>query len=209
MVGGPILGAFSLGMFVPFANAVGAVTGLLSSLIFVFWWGFGFIAANFNRTYDRARFSPLMPSTTDSCPASWLPQPVITNNTITAAALTSSQSSFNHLGLYDVSYMWFSPVSCLLCIVIGCLVSLYKPRNHKTINPLLISDNVSKLCRLLTPQLIHRLTKNKINNYFDEIGSENTDVRQEARKENAMNGNYNGAINGAFVGPDMKFTTKM
>ena len=208
MVGGPILGAFSLGMFVPFANAVGAVTGLLSSLIFVFWWGFGFIAANFSRTYDRARFSPLMPSTTDNCPASWLPDPA-TNNTTTAAALTNPQSSFNHLGLYDLSYMWFSPVSCLFCIVVGCLVSLYRPRNHKTLNPRLISTNATKLYKLLTPSLVHRLTKNKINIYLEEIGSENTDVEQESSKENGTNGNYNGAINGAFVSPDLKFTTKM
>ena len=208
MVGGPILGAFSLGMFVPFANAVGAVTGLLSSLIFVFWWGFGFIAANFNRTYDRARFSPLMPSTTDNCPASWLPQPVITNNTITAAALTSSQSSFNHLGLYDVSYMWFSPVSCLLCILVGSLISLYRPTNHKTLDGRLFSGNIRKLVEMTTPDIIKRMTNNKINNYFDEIGSENVNMQQDTKKENGLN-DYNGAINGAFMDPEMKFTTKM
>ena len=35
MVGGPLLGVFSLGMFVPFASSVGALTGLLTSLVFV------------------------------------------------------------------------------------------------------------------------------------------------------------------------------
>ena len=147
-----------------------------------------------------------MPSTTDNCPSAWLP--LTTNNTITAAALTNPKSSFNHLDLYDVSYMWFSPVSCLFCIVVGCLVSLYKPRNHKTLNPMLISSNATKLYKFLIPSVVHRLTENKIKNYLDEIGSENTDVGGSG-KDNGMNGNYNGAINGAFEAPDLKFTTKM
>ena len=193
-------------MFVPFANTLGALSGLISSLLFVFWWGFGFLAANFSRTYDRARFSPLMPSTTENCPASWLPAPV--NTTITAAALTDKQSSFTHLGLYDVSYMWFSPVSCLMCVLVGCIVSLFRPRNHKTLDARLFSGNIKKLVEMLTPDIIRRLTNNKINNYFDEIGSEYVNIPHESKKENGMN-DYNGAINGAFMEPEMKFTTKM
>ena len=193
-------------MFVPFANTLGAISGLLSSLLFVFWWGFGFLAANFNRTYNRARFSPLMPSTTDNCPASWLPAPL--NSTITAAAQTASQSSFTHLGLYDVSYMWFSPVSCLMCVLVGCLVSLYRPRNHRTLDSRLFSRNIRVLVEKMTPEIIKRLTNNKLHNYFDEIGSENVSIQQESKKENGIN-DYNGAINGAFRDPEMKFTTKM
>ena len=194
-------------MFVPFANTLGALSGILSSLLFVFWWGFGFLAANFSRTYDRARFSPLMPSTTENCPASWLPAPANTS-TITAAAQTASQSSFTHLGLYDVSYMWFSPVSCLMCLLVGCLVSLYRPRDHKTLDSRLFSWNIRKMAEMMTPDIIKRLTNNKMNDYFAEIGSENVSIQQESKKENGMN-DYNGAINGAFRDPEMKFTTKM
>ena len=199
------MGVFSLGMFVPFANTLGALTGLLSSLIFVFWWGFGFIAANFSRTYNRAKFSPLMPTTTENCPAAWLPDPVTTNTTITAAAQT--QSNFTHLGLYDVSYMWFGPVSCLMCLLIGCLVSLHRPADHKTMDPRLISNNIIRLGKFLTSGLVNRLTGNKIHNYLDEVGSqnENANIQLEQKKDIGMNG----AINGAFVAPDMKFTTKM
>ncbi|KAH9498359.1 Sodium-coupled monocarboxylate transporter 1 [Bulinus truncatus] len=41
IIGGPLLGVFSLGMFCPWANYIGAYCGLFGSLIFLFWIGVG------------------------------------------------------------------------------------------------------------------------------------------------------------------------
>lgn len=41
MVGGPLLGIFTLGMLSPLATQRGAVTGTIASLIFSFWIAFG------------------------------------------------------------------------------------------------------------------------------------------------------------------------
>ena len=71
MVGGPLLGVFSLGMFVPFASSVGALTGLLTSLVFVLWMGFGQIVARQMGTFDAASFAPMMNTTTSNCPGDY------------------------------------------------------------------------------------------------------------------------------------------
>ena len=125
MVGGPLLGVFSLGMFVPFASSVGALTGLLTSLVFVLWMGFGQIVARQMGTFDTASFAPVMNTSTTSCPADWMSAE--TDNTTITSTVGSSEihyTTFNHLGLYDISYLWYGPLSLLICVVIGALVSL-------------------------------------------------------------------------------------
>ena len=124
-MGGPLLGVFSLGMFVPFASSVGALTGLLTSLVFVLWMGFGQIVARQMGTFDATSFAPMMNTTTSHCPGDWM-MSADTDNT-TAALVSSSEvhyTTFNHLGLYDISYLWYGPLSLLICLVIGVLVSL-------------------------------------------------------------------------------------
>ena len=36
-IGGPLLGIFTLGLFVPFANSIGAICGILTGLFVSFW----------------------------------------------------------------------------------------------------------------------------------------------------------------------------
>lgn len=44
VIGGPVLGLFCLGIFVPFANPKGAIVGTLTSLSFLLWIFIGFNA---------------------------------------------------------------------------------------------------------------------------------------------------------------------
>ena len=128
MVGGPLLGVFSLGMFVPFANSAGALTGLLISLVFVLWMGLGQIVARQKGTYDAASFAPMMNTSTSDCPADWISSDTAYSNTTLVSSGVAAQvhSNFNHLGLYDISYLWYGPISLLICVVLGVLVSLMR-----------------------------------------------------------------------------------
>ena len=116
-IGGPILGVFTLGMLVPFASSIGALAGTLVSLLFVLWLNFGQLLSKRSQAYEEGRWGPPQGTSTAGCPDSW------TSNT-TAPQAPSLPSTFLHLGIYDVSYMWYGPFSFITCMLVGVLVSL-------------------------------------------------------------------------------------
>lgn len=135
IVGGPVLGAFTLGMFVPWTNSWGAFVGTFVSLIFTMWIGFGQTAAKYNGAYTAA-----VPkyTTIEGCNQTWIDAIQPSNST--------NGDGFNHLPIYEVSYMWFSAIACMTCIVVGIIVSfLTGPQDPKKLNPDLISPAFKKL----------------------------------------------------------------
>jgi len=146
IVGGPVLGGFTLGMFIPWANSLGAFVGMFSSLIFTMWFGFGQTFAKNYGTYESG--VAVKPTSVASCPAhiynatSFAP---IQFDTTTLAPDTTDEYVFPHVDIYNVSYMWFSAIPTMWCLVVGSLVSLYKPQCPKKLNPELISPAFRKL----------------------------------------------------------------
>ncbi|XP_069191851.1 sodium-coupled monocarboxylate transporter 1 isoform X2 [Procambarus clarkii] len=63
LVGGPLLGVFTLGMFFPWANATGAFVGEIVSLIFMFWIGVGHHMARYSGQIKLES----MPTSIDGC----------------------------------------------------------------------------------------------------------------------------------------------
>ncbi|GBP65767.1 Putative sodium-dependent multivitamin transporter [Eumeta japonica] len=104
-VGGPLLGVFTLGMFTTFANEIGASVGLFFSMTFMLWISFG----------QPRPIPQKLPLSVEGCVNITLPSPAM-----------SSPSDIPYL--YRISYMWASPIGCLLVIVIGSLVSLLSIR---------------------------------------------------------------------------------
>ena len=146
------------------------------SLAFTFWWGFGQIISVQTGAYDSGRFSPKMSSNINNCPESWY-----VNDTTLAQTKVIDSSYFLHLGLYDVSYMWYGPVSTVLCILVGILFSFIRPQDHKTLDSRLISPGCHSFFFWLPKK-----TRGIVLNYYNEIGSEEGEENREHRNKNRV-----------------------
>ncbi|XP_012935607.1 sodium-coupled monocarboxylate transporter 1 [Aplysia californica] len=130
MIGGPLLGVFSLGMFFPWANKWGAFSGLISGLVLMFWIGVGAAVVkppqvkalrfhtNCNLTsFNNATVALIMDNSTSPPPPERDPT----------------------YPLYTLSYLWYSATAVLTVIVIGLIVSfLTGPTKPSSLDPRLI-----------------------------------------------------------------------
>lgn len=91
MVGGITLGLFSLGMFVPWANSKGAMTGAIVSLGLVMWIGLGAQVA----TLRGEIHEEVMPTSIDRCPC--------LNATVTIESIIEPESHGEAWFVYRVS----------------------------------------------------------------------------------------------------------
>ncbi|MCJ8743456.1 hypothetical protein PDJAM_G00094270 [Pangasius djambal] len=114
MVGGPLLGLFCLGMFFPWANSIGAVTGLVAGLIMAFWIGIGSFVSRM-----QAPGTPIFNTTIihDTGNTTAIMTTVITS-------ITAKPRPTGLQALYSLSYMWYSAHNSATVVVVGLLVSL-------------------------------------------------------------------------------------
>ncbi|XP_062979760.1 sodium-dependent multivitamin transporter [Elgaria multicarinata webbii] len=145
MVGGPLLGLFCLGMFFPWANAVGAVAGLAAGLAMAFWVGIGSMVANSQTLPPGPIVPPLDGNLTTA---------------VMTTLLTSATAPERLTGLrkfYNLSYMWYSAHNSTTVIVVGLLVSfLTGPTRGEDVNPHTIFPVLPRLLCCL-PERYHAL----------------------------------------------------
>ncbi|KAM3924796.1 sodium-coupled monocarboxylate transporter 1-like [Leptodactylus fuscus] len=124
MMGGPLLGLFSIGILFPFANSLGALIGLLVGFAVALWVGIG------------AQIYPPLPSRTmpkylsiEGCNFS----AIVTNWTLTTALPTVtgiktdapvSERPALADNWYSLSYLYFSTIGTVITIIVGIIVSL-------------------------------------------------------------------------------------
>ncbi|XP_076227484.1 putative sodium-dependent multivitamin transporter isoform X1 [Nomia melanderi] len=109
VVGGPVFGLFTLGMFTELGNQKGAVIGLLTSLIFSLWMGFG----------QPKPPIPKLDVSVSGC-----------NATGYYDYMEPLDSRFDHretddsyFYLYRISYMWYCPIGSVISFAVGLFVS--------------------------------------------------------------------------------------
>ncbi len=81
---------------------------------------------------------PQLNTSVEGCPAEW-------NVTEKEEEAHGHQQgdSFAHLPVYEISYVWFSALSCLVCVVVGAAASLARrPQDPRKLNPDLISPGL-------------------------------------------------------------------
>ncbi|KZC10078.1 PREDICTED: putative sodium-dependent multivitamin transporter [Dufourea novaeangliae] len=112
VVGGPVFGLFTLGMFTELGNQRGAVIGLLASLVFSLWMGFG---------------QPKPP----------IPRPDVTTSGCNATGyyvnhvesedfhfdLQHNNDDDSYFYLYRISYMWYCPLGSVISFGVGLFAS--------------------------------------------------------------------------------------
>ncbi|CAH1790194.1 unnamed protein product [Owenia fusiformis] len=151
MIGGPLLGLFSLGMFFPWANWKGAYAGLFTGLFLSFWIGIG-------AQVDKPVI-PKLPVSTTGCPV--LNATSLSTNMSVLA--TASDDFIESTGpkisdLYTLSYMWYSGNAVITVVVVGIIVSLITGRTDpSTVDPRLIFSVGDKLFWFLPETMKHKL----------------------------------------------------
>ncbi|XP_062974866.1 sodium-coupled monocarboxylate transporter 2 [Elgaria multicarinata webbii] len=136
MCGGPMLGLFTLGILFPCTNWKGAIGGLFTGITLAFWVGIG----GFVYPVPSSKALPLYLSTAEC----------IANNTVDdAIVMPTLPPARPHLAdtWYSLSYLYFSAVGCLGCIIAGLLISFVTgPSKGEDIKPMLIRPICNIFC---------------------------------------------------------------
>ncbi|XP_076328094.1 sodium-coupled monocarboxylate transporter 2-like [Tachypleus tridentatus] len=140
MIGGPLLGLFTLGMFFPWSNSKGAGGGLLCGLAISFCIGFG---AFFNQPVI-----PTAPVSVDGC---------LGNYTLLSTVAPEVHNA-EIFPLFRISYMWYSTIGALTVITFGLIISFVTgPNKPEDIDPKLICPVFDILCCCLPAKIRRKL----------------------------------------------------
>ncbi|XP_063294360.1 sodium-coupled monocarboxylate transporter 2-like isoform X2 [Pelobates fuscus] len=146
MCGGPMLGLFTLGILFPCTNWKGALGGLFTGYIMSFWVGIG----GFIYPAPPSKTLPLPLSTAQCVLANLTSNTTAITSTflpITLSPATAPARSVLEDNWYSISYLYYSAVGCLSCIIIGLLISFVTGREHgRNIKPLLIRPVCNLFC---------------------------------------------------------------
>ncbi|XP_029048064.1 putative sodium-dependent multivitamin transporter [Osmia bicornis bicornis] len=148
VVGGPVLGLFTLGMFTERGNQQGAVIGLMISLIFSLWIGFG---------QPKPPIPNKVHATATECNVTFYHD---YEESLNLHFQNGESNDDSYFYLYRISYMWYCPIGSVLSFVAGWIFSWLFDRISKEERKELNPD-------LFTPILASRVRKRRSKNIND------------------------------------------
>ncbi|XP_018799916.1 PREDICTED: putative sodium-dependent multivitamin transporter [Bactrocera latifrons] len=152
IVGGPLLGLFTLGMYCTSVNQKGAITGLLTSLAFCFWIGFG-----------QPRPVPIsLEFSTEGCPAT--PPTSYVSDIFTHRLLTAEAAEPHYFYLYRISYMWYATIGFLVTFFMGLVCSWLYAKLGWDSNAHIYTDSACTTIKydLFVPPIARRLRNRQV-----------------------------------------------
>ncbi|XP_055925433.1 putative sodium-dependent multivitamin transporter [Argiope bruennichi] len=153
IVGGPMLGLFSLGMFFRRTNVKGSVIGFLVSLCLCFWIGISAVMRSQKIRMDHR--------STEECPTNssssimqfsiynFANETFDDNATISTMDFSAKEDEYI-FPLLKLSYMWYAGFGYIVCIVVGYSTSLICGK-RRYVNPVLLSPFVQSKSSIKEP----------------------------------------------------------
>lgn len=164
---GPTLGIFTLGMMFPWANAKGSLLGMISAFVIMITYVVSILSAD--GLPDQKRVLD-----TSSCPSE--------NDTMTSVLSSTSWKDAEYSGitkLLSASYMWYSAMGCILCVIFGLIFSIIFNKSdkgpRKLVNYKCISPPIMTLLNNWFPE--------HIKHWVDQSVPENEEIILNATKE--------------------------
>ncbi|KAJ7329956.1 hypothetical protein JRQ81_016130 [Phrynocephalus forsythii] len=127
IVGGPLLGVFSMGILLPFGNAKGAFSGLVCGFLLVLWVGIG----SHKYPPPPRRTLPL-PLSTEGCKKLNLTE--VEHITTTLPAPRPAVQEY----WYSLSYLYFSMLGSVATFIVGVVISLATGGLNQEVDPKLL-----------------------------------------------------------------------
>ncbi|XP_018319368.1 sodium-coupled monocarboxylate transporter 1 [Agrilus planipennis] len=138
---GPLLGIFTLGMFFPFANAIGALVGGISSGALITWISIG---TQLKMAQGQITFAQ-KPVSVEGCNPKWIMEYL----SLTLSDDTTATPVEPPFALYRLSYMYYTALGAITAILIGITVSFATGCNKgKCINTKLLSPVIVKFLKI-------------------------------------------------------------
>ncbi|KAJ8317903.1 hypothetical protein KUTeg_002994 [Tegillarca granosa] len=197
VLGGPLLGVFTLGILFPWANKWGALVGHLTALALLLWIGLG-------TKFENVVVTPKSPVTIEGCRmndsmTTHMTTLMSTISTTVQQEVTKSEP----LALYKMSYMWYTALATLTNVVVGLIISFITGYTRpETLNPKLICPVFDELFPYL-PEKIRKPLR------FGVRHGQETNEETEPEKQKPIALDKNGIDNKAFHGEKQEKNEKI